>query len=544
MTTGINRLGAAANGIQQTRRYALPLVVAAVALWQAAGCRQETATRQEAPSTPLLCYVGGTMRPAVEALAKQFEAKTKQKVLLDFGDSGQLMIKIEQTRKGDIYVCHDPFLAGATGTGLVAEGRTISAIDPVIVVRKGNPNGIKEFADLTRPDVKLVLTDPQYSTMGHIVDRMAERAGILASLNSNVVTHTRGGGEAANAVAMGTADAAVVWNAVAFLRKDQLDALPLTAEIRLKEGVDAVTTATYGRINMDHVQVTAAVLKASTQPQLAATFVDFMASAEAQKVWLQFGFSPLIPGRAVQYVAGTADTTDRADGKRALMVHCAAGMRKAVDRLARDFEASSGVRMEMNYDGSNRLFGQIKLSRRGDIYIAGDPQYMDMALEAGLTTTGTTFCCFVPVILVKKGNPLRIETLADLLKPGIRIGQGDERAAAIGKQTPRILAMNGVARDPWKRNVVLDTPTVNELGAAVKLGTIDAAIVWSSIAADYTDDASSVEIPPAKNLVSDVQAAVLASAKDRATATAFIDFLASSNAVRVLQECGYVAKRP
>src|SRR5512133_3863134 len=61
----------------------------------------------------LLCYVGGTMRPAMETLARLYQEQTGRAVELDFGDSGQCLVKIESTRVGDLYVAHDPFPARA-----------------------------------------------------------------------------------------------------------------------------------------------------------------------------------------------------------------------------------------------------------------------------------------------------------------------------------------------------------------------------------------------------------------------------------------------
>jgi molybdate transport system substrate-binding protein len=42
---------------------------------------------------PLLCYVGGTMRPAMEEIIKAYEAKTGQKILVDYSGSGELIYK-------------------------------------------------------------------------------------------------------------------------------------------------------------------------------------------------------------------------------------------------------------------------------------------------------------------------------------------------------------------------------------------------------------------------------------------------------------------
>lgn len=510
------------------------IVVSALML----GWSADSRGADEKSAEPLLCLVGGTMRPAVEELAKQFEASDGGKVLLDFSDSGQILIKVEQAGKGDLFIVHDPFLGAGEKKNLVAASAVVAMLEPVVVVAKGNPKGIRNFADLARPGVRLVLTDAKYSTMGYVVDRMAAKLGIAAPLASNVVTRTRGGGEAANAVALKTADAAVVWNAVAFLRKDKLDAISLEAGERLKPGVDAVTSATYGPMEMDRIRVTAAVLKCSKSPAAAKKFMDFMASEAGRKVWQQFGFAPV----AAVPPAPAAAKQEQAGGK-VLLIHCAAGMRKAIDKLAREFGERSGAKIELNADGSNRLLGQIQLTRQGDVYIAGDAEYVERAMAAGLCTNGFTFCLYVPVIMVQKDNPLGIKTLADLLKPGVRIGQGDEKAAAIGKQTVKILALNKIDRQAWNKNVLLNAMTVNELGAAIKLRTIDAALVWSSTAADYAGDSATVALEQAGTIISDVQGAVLTSARDKELAQKFLDFLLTPGAQAMLVENGYVPKK-
>lgn len=497
---------------------------------------------------PLLCYVGGTMRPVMEELAQRYEKETGQPVQLDFGDSGELMIKIEQTRKGDLYVAHDPFLAALMRTrlrvalrqskeGLGDQGWTVARLEPVIVVQKGNPKTVRGFRDLTRPGLKLILTDAEYSTAGHIVGRMGRRWGIEEGLGSNVVTRVRGGGEAANAVAIGTADASVVWNAVAHLRRDKLDVVPIEEEVALKPGVDAVTTATFGRMEMDYIRVTIATLKCSKNLKAARAFAEFVAAESTRSVWDSRGFSRPIPSRLHPALAEQPSAGD-------LFVHCAAGMRLPVSAMAEAFEKERGVSLQLNYDGSNRLLGQIKLTRKGDVYIAGDTDYMDMALRDGLVASSTSMCYFVPVIMVQKGNPKGVRVLADLIKPGIRVGQGDEKAAAVGRLMPRLLELNGVDREVWKRNVVMETPTVNELGIGIKLGTIDAAVVWDAIAKAYTNEADAIAIEPGRNICPAVGSAVLKTAKNPELARAFLDFMVSEKGREFLKADGYTVDKP
>jgi len=242
-------------------------------------------------SGPLLCYVGGTMRPAMEELKKLYEAKTGQKVDYNQGESGTLIIQIDETKKGDLFVCHDPFMVGLRNKQLEEKSWVMASVRPVIVVAKGNPKEITGIKSLAKKGLKIILTHPTYSTMGHLVPLMATKAGVWDSIKANVVSETRSGGEAANAVGLGTADAAIVWNAVAFLRTDKLDTVSVEPDFQLKTGVDGVTSATYGALDMGCIKVTISTLKCSKQAEKAKKFAEFCVSPEVKSVWEKFGFA-------------------------------------------------------------------------------------------------------------------------------------------------------------------------------------------------------------------------------------------------------------
>ncbi len=510
---------------------ALGLVVLA-----GAGCGRESAVKPGAKD-PLLCYVGGTMRPAMEELGRRYEAQTGQPVLFDYADSGTLIIKMEQTRRGDLYVAHDPFHEAVLRRGLGTRGWTVAAVTPVIVVPRGNPKGIAGFKDLARPGLRVILSHPTYSTAGWVIPIIARRAGVETALESNVVSRTRAGSEAANAVVIGTADAAICWNAVAHLRSKDLEVIPIEAVFQPRRDVDAITTATYGRLEMDYIRVTVSALSFSTQPEAALAFGRYLASPEAAQVWREFGFTPADPARPA-----------RGEGAAALSgslhVHCAAGMRAPIEEAANTFAREQGVKVDLSYGGSNVLLTQIELTRTGDMYIAGDADYVDLAAGKNLIGERATLCHFVPVILVPKGNPRRIASLSDLTESGCRIAQADGEAAAIGRLMPRLLELNGVDAAAWKKNVALSAPTVNELAIAVKLRTVDAAVVWDAVADDYPDAADIIALPRDRNLVPRVEGAVLSFSTNTNAAAAFLAYLRSDAGKAIFARHGYRTEAP
>jgi ABC-type molybdate transport system substrate-binding protein len=139
--------------------------------------------------------------------------------------------------------------------------------------------------------------------------------------------------------------------------------------------------------------------------------------------------------------------------------------------------------------------------------------------------------------MVRKGNPKSVKSLSDMTKPGIKTGEADREAAAIGRLLPRILKLNEITDSDWSKNVVMRGTTVNELAMAVKLGTIDAAVVWDAVAAKYRADSDIVTIP--KNISTEVGAAVLKFSGNRVMAAKFLDFMTSKRGVQILRRNGY-----
>ena len=261
-------------------RIAIPLLLVVLL----AGCSK--------PKQALVCHVGGTMRPVMQELAKRYEAETGRKVEINSAGSGELLAHIESQKRGDLYVCHDPFLDILMHKKLGLDGWTVAEITPVIAVAKGNPKNIRDLKDLTRKDVEVFLTDYKLSSLGRMLSTIFGKAGIdLAQLNKDKVIHThRSGSHAANVVVMNNADATMVWNAVVALRKKDLDAVPITPYLPVPY-VDSVTSATKKSYILTPMRVTVATLKCATDGEGAAAFAKYLVSGKTAEVFREFGFT-------------------------------------------------------------------------------------------------------------------------------------------------------------------------------------------------------------------------------------------------------------
>lgn len=227
-----------------------------------------------------------------------------------------------------------------------------------------------------------------------------------------------------------------------------------------------------------------------------------------------------------------------------LLFYCGAGIRPAAEEIVEQFERRHGVLVECDFDGSERLLSRIKLSGLGDLYMPGDVHYVDQAGEQGLIRSQQNACYFIPVILVQKGNPKNIRTLADLTRPGIDLGLGNPEACAIGRKSVKIFEKNNISQDDLKANLKFQSLTVNDLGNHIKLEQLDAVIVWDAMAAYFADDGDVVPIPPEQNIISTVAVGVLNSTRRPELAQKLADFIASEPGTEIFKKHHYTTVLP
>jgi molybdate transport system substrate-binding protein len=241
--------------------------------------------------------------------------------------------------------------------------------------------------------------------------------------------------------------------------------------------------------------------------------------------------------------AGPAAGAGGANAPR-LLLYCGAGIRPAADELVKAFEREHQVTVECDYDGSERLLARIKLSEMGDVYMPGDVHYVEHAAQEGLVAAQANVCYFIPVILVQKGNPKNIRSLADLTRPGIDVGLGNPEVCAIGRKSVKIFEKNGIPAEELAKNVKFQSLTVNDLGNHITLGQLDAVIVWDAMAAYFAESGDVVTIPPEQNIISTVAAGTLTWSEHPELAQEFLDFVASEQGAEIFERHNYTTSLP
>ena len=215
--------------------------------------------------------------------------------------------------------------------------------------------------------------------------------------------------------------------------------------------------------------------------------------------------------------------TPTSAAKNPLVVYCAAGIKPPIEAAALAYEKEYGVPVQLQYGGSGTLLGNIRVTKTGDLFVAGDDSFIRLGREQGVIAESIPLATMRPVIAVRKGNPKNIHAVADLLRLDVAVALANPDAASIGKTTQRILEKQGTWAE-LKAHAKVFKPTVNDIANDVKLGAADAGIVWNATAGQYSE-LEAVHVPEFAPVVETVTLGVLKNSKQPTAALRFARYL-------------------
>ncbi len=396
----------------------------------------------------LTVYCAAGLKKPVEAVAKQYLAEQGVEVQLQFGGTGTLLSQIRVAKQGDLFIAaDDKSLADAKQFDAIHEVLPLVQQHPVIAVAVGNPKKIHSLDDLLRDDVRVALANPEAASIGKVVKAvLAEKWGPLAkkaAVMKPTVT------EITADLSLGAVDASVVWNST----------------VPQFKGVEAVEVP---ELTAKKENASAAVLTATKQPTAALKFARYLTAPEkGAKIFAQLGFIP----------AGG----DKWAEKPEMILFSGGVNRPAIEKLLKEFAEREGADVTTVFNGCGVLCASMK-----SMLDANNPKFPDAYYACDL--------CFVPPvaehfpdsvlitetdigIIVQKGNPKNIKTLADLAQPGLKVGLCNAMQSTLGYMTKGMLKSSGLL-DSVMTNVVVQVPTADFLVNQMRAGALDAAIVY------------------------------------------------------------------
>ncbi|MFC8695778.1 molybdate ABC transporter substrate-binding protein [Streptomyces parvus] len=239
-------------------------------------------------------------------------------------------------------------------------------------------------------------------------------------------------------------------------------------------------------------------------------------------------------GTAKDKDKGTAGDSGTASGapKADLTVLAASSLTDVFKEAGAAYEkANPGTKVTFSFAGSQELAAQVKQGAPADALVTADTKTMDGL--SGDTGKPTVIAKNRLVIATGEGNPEKVGNLKDLADPKLKVVLAAPEVP-VGRYSQQILDAQKIEVKP-----VSQEPNVRAVLSKVELGEADAGLVYKTDAATATDKVDAIEIPDAENAIASYPAATLKASKHSEAAAAFVAWLSTPEAQKILQGAGF-----
>lgn len=231
------------------------------------------------PETPILRVYGpGGPAPAVKEAAQAFSTQRQMAVEVTAGPTSAWKEKALKDAdlifSGSEYMMTDFIQRDLPGLLKPEAVRTLYLRPSAILVRPGNPKGLRGVHDLVQPGIRVMVVQGagQLGLWEDVVGRTGDVA-LVRAFRKQIVLHAANSAEARKAwVADPTLDAWLIWNIWQKASPELADAVPTEPLLTVYRSCGAaVTTRT-------------------AEPALAAAFLAFLESAEGRAIFAKWGW--------------------------------------------------------------------------------------------------------------------------------------------------------------------------------------------------------------------------------------------------------------
>lgn len=221
----------------------------------------------------------------------------------------------------------------------------------------------------------------------------------------------------------------------------------------------------------------------------------------------------------------------------AITVDAAASLQGAFTEMRDAFVSThAGVTVALNFAASSTLVQQLTAGAPADVFASADDVTMQRVIDADLVEgTSSIFATNSLQIIVRKGNPSKVTSLADLSRPGL-IVVTCAPSVPIGRYTADALSKAGVT----VKYASLE-PDVKGIVTKVSSGEADAGVVYATDVRATNGGATGVPIAKDFDVVATYPIARLKSSRNPATAGAWVQFVLGPEGQRILRSYGFGA---
>lgn len=261
-------------------------LAAGIALAGCAGQGEQTAAgegakasgQEDGEQTEILVAAAASLKNAYEEeLIPMFQEEHPEiRVTGTYDSSGKLQAQIEEGLEADVFMSAAVTQMNALDEeGLIREGSIVNLLENkiVLIVPASSHSELSSFEDIGKAG-SIALGDPASVPAGQYAEEALTSLGLWDSIQDKVSFGTNVT-EVLNQVAASSADAGIVY---------------ATDAASMPEDVTVVAEAPEGSLSQP-VIYPVAVVAASSHPEEAQAFVDFLQTEEAMEVFEAYGFA-------------------------------------------------------------------------------------------------------------------------------------------------------------------------------------------------------------------------------------------------------------
>jgi molybdate transport system substrate-binding protein len=253
------------------------------------GCNDKAGASKPAPSKKLTVLAAASLADAFKEIGASFEAANPGvKVEFSFAGSNQLRTQLESGAPGDVFVSADRKQMNTATLSKAIDPATIHIFANnrlALIVPKENRAGIKDLADLAKPNLKIVVADKAVPVGNYtrlMLDKAAATDGFgpdfVKAFDANTVSKEENVAAVVTKLALNEADAGIAYASDASGGNGpKLTIIPLPPALEQRaEYPIAVTTH-------------------AADAKLAARFIDYVLSTDGVAKLVNRGFTAPTP---------------------------------------------------------------------------------------------------------------------------------------------------------------------------------------------------------------------------------------------------------
>jgi molybdate transport system substrate-binding protein len=209
-----------------------------------------------------------------------------------------------------------------------------------------------------------------------------------------------------------------------------------------------------------------------------------------------------------------------------------------------------GLLVEQIKAGGRITSGNMTWTAKADAYFAGLRAVNALIAEGLLTGPAVPYVTNKLAIMVQKGNPKQIATLADLARPDLRLAMPNPAFEGVAQQ---IKASLGKAGGEALTKAVYETKVAEGSAMLTRIhhrqtplflmqDKVDAGVTWQSEAIfqeQVGNPISHIDIPDTQNTTAIYAGAEVAGAAHPQAARAWLDFIRSPEALAIFERYGF-----